>query len=279
MYAALEKNGITGIYFKENDKNRFKYFVANVRIQAGEDPRDVILSMGTMDTTTKEINDLTSQDKQTIQRFAVNMANPRNQELAYMVAKYFKNIAGGVDTDYLKLTEKFLDNHYTKINDRYVSNYKLNQFGVPAENYDAFKVTAIELLKEKLNSEKNIIQETDLVGFFFDETNIDVDQPAPNVNEGIDLDDYELIVNTDDDVIYFKQDDGSPLEVPSTVEYKDGQTVWLQLPISLVKERYEAKVKEQEEKQAKEDKNDLKEKAKNKEIRRKEFERTKDMIP
>ena len=70
VYAALEKNGITGIYFKENDKNRFKYFVANVRIQAGEDPRDVILSMGTMDTATKEINDLTSQDKQTIQRFA-----------------------------------------------------------------------------------------------------------------------------------------------------------------------------------------------------------------
>ncbi len=118
-----------------------------------------------------------------------------------------------------------------------------------------------------------------LVGFFFDETNIDVDQPAPNVNEGIDLDDYELIVNTDDDVIYFKQDDGSPLEVPSTVEYKDGQTVWLQLPISLVKERYEAKVKEQEEKQAKEDKERLERKAKNKEIRRKEFERTKDMIP
>ena len=280
VYSALEKNGITGIYFKENDKNRFKYFVANVRIQAGEDPRDVILSMGTMDTATKEINDLTSQDKQAIQRFAVNMASPRNQELAYMVAKYFKNISGGIDTDYIKLTEKFLDNHYTKINDRYVSNYKLNQFGVPAENYDAFKVTAIELLKEKLNGEKNIIQETDLVGFFFDETNIDVGTlPAPNVNEGIDLDDYELIVNTDDDVIYFKQDDGSPLEIPSTVEYKDGQTVWLQLPISLVKERYETKVKEQEEKQAKEDKERLERKAKNKEIRRKEFERTKDKIP
>jgi hypothetical protein len=235
--------------------------------------------MGTMDTTTKEINDLTSQDKQTIQRFAVNMANPRNQELAYMVAKYFKNIAGGVDTDYLKLTEKFLDNHYTKINDRYVSNYKLNQFGVPAEKYDAFKVTAIELLKEKLNGEKNIIQETDLVGFFFDETNIDVDQPAPNVNEGIDLDDYELIVNTDDDVIYFKQDDGSPLEVPSTVEYKDGQTVWLQLPISLVKERYDAKVKEQDAKDAIADEKRLEKIRKRKEKRERFYEQTKDMIP
>ena len=101
------KNGITGIYFKENDKNRFKYFVANVRIQAGEDPRDVILSMGTMDTTTKEINDLTSQDKQTIQRFAVNMANPRNQELAYMVYKYFKNIAGGLIQITLNLQKSF----------------------------------------------------------------------------------------------------------------------------------------------------------------------------
>ena len=82
-------------------------FVANLRVQAGEDPRDVILSMGTMDTTTKEINDLTSEDKKQIQSFSVNMANPRNQELAYMTAKYLKNIAGGTDTDYIKQTEKF----------------------------------------------------------------------------------------------------------------------------------------------------------------------------
>ena len=127
---------------------------------------------------------------------------------------------------------------------------------------------------------KRQIQETDLVGFFFDETNIDVGTlPAPNVNEGIDLDDYELIVNTDDDVIYFKQDDGSPLEIPSTVEYKDGQTVWLQLPISLVKERYETKVKEQEEKQAKEDKERLTRKTLAKEKRRRFYEQTKDMVP
>jgi len=248
VYSALDKNGITGIYFKENDKNKYKFFVANLRVQAGEDPRDVILSMGTMDTTTKEINDLTSEDKKTIQAFSGNMANARNQELAYMTAKYFKNIAGGTDTDYIKQAEQFIDKHYTEINGRYVSNYKMQQFGVAPENYDGFRVTAIEMLKEKLNTEKNIIQETDLIGFFFDETNINVDGTAPNVNQGVDLDDFELIVNTDDDVLYFKQDDGSPLEIPSTVEYKDGQTVWLQIPIALVKERYEAKVKEQEDK-------------------------------
>ena len=37
----------------------------------------------------------------------------------------------------------------------------MQQFGVTAENYDSFKVASIELLKEKLNKEKNIIQETD----------------------------------------------------------------------------------------------------------------------
>ena len=115
--------------------------------------------------------------------------------------------------------------------------------------------------------------------FFFDETNIDVDQPAPNVNEGIDLDDYELIVNTDDDVIYFKQDDGSPLEIPATVEYKDGQTVWLQLPISLVKERYEAKVKEQDAKDAIADAERLEKIRKRKEKRKEFYEQTKDMVP
>lgn len=279
VYSALDKNGITGIYFKENDKNKYKFFVANLRIQAGEQPQDVILSMGTMDTTTKEINDLTSEDKKTIQDFSGNMANARNQELAYMTAKYFKNIAGGTDTDYIKQAEQFIDKHYTEINGRYVSNYKMKQFGVAPENYDGFKVTAIEMLKEKLNTEKNIIQETDLIGFFFDETNINVDGTAPNVNEGVDLDDFELIVNTDDDVLYFKQDDGSPLEIPSTVEYKDGQTVWLQIPIALVKERYEAKVKEQ---QTKDDLADAKRRqvlADRSDANKLFYEQTKDMQP
>ena len=279
VYSALDKNGITGIYFKENDKNKYKFFVANLRVQAGEDPRDVILSMGTMDTTTKEINDLTSEDKKTIQAFSGNMANARNQELAYMTAKYFKNIAGGTDTDYIKQAEQFIDKHYTQINGRYVSNYKMKQFGVAPENYDGFKVTAIEMLKEKLNTEKNIIQETDLIGFFYDETNINVDGSAPNVNQGVDLDDFELIVNTDDDVLYFKQDDGSPLEIPSTVEYKDGQTVWLQIPIALVKERYEAKVKEQ---QTKDDLADAKRRqvlADRSDANKLFYEQTKDMQP
>jgi hypothetical protein len=90
---------------------------------------------------------------------------------------------------------------------------------------------------------------------------------APNVNEGIDLDDYELIVNTDDNVIYFKQDDGSPLEIPATVEYKDGQTVWLQIPIPLVRERFDAKVKADDEKRAKEDLERVEKKRKQKEKR------------
>jgi len=279
VYSALDKNGITGIYFKENDKNKYKFFVANLRVQAGEDPRDVILSMGTMDTTTKEINDLTSKDKKTIQAFSGNMANARNQELAYMTAKYFKNIAGGTDTDYIKQAEQFIDKHYTEINGRYVSNYKMQQFGVAPENYDGFKVTAIEMLKEKLNTEKNIIQETDLIGFYFDETNIELDGSAPNVNQGVDLDDFELIVNTDDDVLYFKQDDGSPLEIPSTVEYKDGRTVWLQIPIALVKERYEAKVKEQQDKDLIADEKRRQELADRSDANKLFYEQTKDMQP
>ena len=155
----------------------------------------------------------------------------------------------------------------------------MQQFGVAPENYDGFKITAIELLKEKLNTEKNIIQETDLVGFYFDETNIDVTGSAPNVNEGVDLDDYELIVNTDDDVIYFKQDDGSPLEIPSTVEYKDGQTVWLQIPIALVKEKYEAKVKKQKDKEAIETELRLEEQDKKSREREKFNQQTKSMVP
>jgi hypothetical protein len=280
IYSMLDKNGITGIYFKENDKNKYKFFVANLRKEAGEDPRDIILSMGTMDTTTKEINDLTSADKQKIQSFSANMANPRNQELAYMTAKYFKNIAGGTDTDYIKQAEKFLDQYYTDVNGRYVSNYKMAQFGVKPEQYDSFKSIAIEMLKEKLNTEKNIIEETDITGFFFDETNLDFPETnEPNVDRGIDLDKYELIVNTEDDVLYFKEDDGSPLEIPATVEYKDGQTVWLQVPIKLVKERFDTSEAERQAKQAIEDEKRLKEKdALNR--KRKQFnQQTKDMVP
>ena len=264
VYAALDKNGITGIYFEENDKNKFKYFVANMLNEAGVPPQDIIRQLGTMDTTTKEINDLSSTEKQSIQRFNANMANPNNQELAYTIAKYFKNTVEGVDSDFIGLAEKFIDKHYSIINGRYVSKYKMNQFGVSDQNYDAFKATAIEMLKEKLNTEKNIIQETDLVGFFFDETNIDVEQQAPNVNEGIDLNDYELVVDTNDDVLLFSED-GSML--PATVEYKDGKSAFLQIPIELVKEKVLAKQKADDEKRAKEDLERVEKKRKQKEKR------------
>ncbi len=238
VYAALEKNGVTGIYFKENDKNKFKFFVANLKIQSGQDPRDVIREMGTMDTLTKEINELSSTDKKTLQSYGGNMAYPPNQELYYMTAQYFKNINSGMNDNYLGQAKQFIEQHYTLVNDRWVSNYKMNQFGVTKDTYDSFKIAAIQLLSEKLNTEKNIIQESDLVGFEFDETNMN---PNFTKSGGIDLNKYELIVNDADDTIYFKVDDGSPLEIPATVEYKTGQTVWLELPIQLVRDRVDMK--------------------------------------
>jgi len=238
VYAALEKNGVTGIYFKENDKNKFKFFVANLKIQSGQDPRDVIREMGTMDTLTKEINELSSQDKKTLQSYGGNMAYPPNQELYYMTAQYFKNINSGMNDNYLGQAKQFIEQHYTLVNDRWVSNYKMNQFGVTKDTYDSFKIAAIQLLSEKLNTEKNIIEESDLVGFEFDETNMN---PNFSKSGGIDLNKYELIVNDADDTIYFKVDDGSPLEIPATVEYKTGQTVWLELPIQLVRDRVDMK--------------------------------------
>ncbi len=239
VYAALEKNGVTGIYFKENDKNKFKFFVANLKIQSGQDPRDVIREMGTMDTLTKEINELTSNDKKTLGSYSGNMAYPPNQELYYMTAQYFKNINSGINDNYLGQAKQFIEQHYTLVNDRWVSNYKMNQFGVTKDTYDSFKIAAIQLLSEKLNTEKNIIQESDLVGFEFDETNMN---PNFSKSGGIDLNKYELIVNDADDTIYFKVDDGSPLEIPATVEYKSGETVWLEIPIDIVRKRYDLNV-------------------------------------
>jgi len=241
VYAALEKNGVTGIYFKENDKNKFKFFVANLKIQSGQDPRDVIREMGTMDTLTKEINELSSTDKKTLQSYGGNMAYPPNQELYYMTAQYFKNINSGMNDNYLGQAKQFIEQHYTLVNDRWVSNYKMNQFGVTKDTYDSFKIAAIQLLSEKLNTEKNIIQESDLVGFEFDETNMNPDFNIA-VSSGIDLNKYELIVNDADDTLYFKVDDGSPLEIPATVEYKSGETVWLEIPIDIVRKRYDLNV-------------------------------------
>jgi hypothetical protein len=40
-------------------------------------------------------------------------------------------------------------------------------------------------------------------------------------------------------------------DVPATVEYKDGRTVWLEVPIQLVRENLEAKRKKQEAKDLK----------------------------
>lgn len=279
VYSAIDKAGVAGIYFKENDKNKYLFYVADIKIKAGQDPRDVILEMGSMNTETKEINELTSNDKKQLQAFSGNMAYAPNQELVYMTAQYFKNINTDLNDNYIGQAKDFINKHYTLVNDRYVSNYKMNQIGVTPDNYDAFKSNAIEILKEKLNVEKNIIQETDLVGFFYDETNIDPFTNAPNSNEGIDLNEYDIIVDDVRDTIYFKEQDGTSLDIPATVEYKNGQTVWLEIPISVVKERV---TKKQAELIAKLDKERL-EKDEAKRLRdertEKMMQETKDMIP
>ena len=250
VYKGLEQNGMVGIYFEENDKNRYKFFIASILSDAGVDPRDIVRQVGTMDMKTSTITELSSANKKTLQGFAGNMAYAPNLDLVYTVAEYFKNINSDVNDNFISQTKKFIDEYYENINGRYVSKYKLNQFGVTKDNYDAFKVASIEILKEKLNGEKSIIQDTDIVGFFFDETNPDITGQAPNAtnNQSIDLNNYELIVNREGDTLYFKDDNSFKTDVPATVEYKDGRTVWLEVPIQLVKDRVTKKNKELSEK-------------------------------
>ncbi len=246
VYKGLEQNGMVGIYFEENDKNRYKFFIASILSDAGVDPRDIVRQVGTMDMSTSTITELSSANKKTLQGFAGNMAYAPNLDLVYTVAEYFKNINSDVNDNFISQTKKFIDEYYENINGRYVSKYKLNQFGVTKDNYDAFKVASIEILKEKLNGEKSIIQDTDIVGFFYDETNPDITGQAPNAtnNQSIDLNNYELIVNREGDTLYFKDDNSFMTDVPATVEYKDGRTVWLEVPIQLVKERVTKKNEE-----------------------------------
>jgi transposase len=248
VYTALDKAGITGIYFKENDKNKYLFYVANVKSKAGQDPRDIVRELGTANTITKQVSQLTSEDKKSLQTASGNMAYAPNQELFYMVAQYFKNINTDVDNDdYINQTKDFIDKHYSNINGRWVSKFKINQLGTTPDKYDTFKISAIELLKEKLNVDKKIIQEVDLVGFSLDETNIDVGSYLGTKIDSVDLNNYELIVDDTRDTLYFKESDGTLLDVPATVEYKNGQTVWLEVPIGLVKQRIEEKEAKQRE--------------------------------
>ena len=252
VYAALDQRGLVGMYFNENDKNKYKFFIGDVLSKAGVPPQDIIRQLGTMDNMTKTFTQLTSANKIELEGgFSANMAYAPNKELVYTIAEYFKNINTDVNDNYINQTKDFIEKYYEDVNGRYVSKYKLNQFGVTKDNYDAFKVSAIEVLQEKLNTEKAIIQETSLVGFFFDETNIDVAGKAPNVNEGIDLNDYELIVNSQSDTLYFKSQDGFMTDVPETVEYKDGRMVWLEVPIDLVKNKLAEKAEIQKAKDLK----------------------------
>ena len=248
VYTALDKAGITGIYFKENDKNKYLFYVANVKSKAGQDPRDIVRELGTANTITKQVSQLTSEDKKSLQTASGNMAYAPNQELFYMVAQYFKNINTDVDNDdYINQTKDFIDKHYSNINGRWVSKFKINQLGTTPDKYDTFKISAIELLKEKLNVDKEIIQEVDLVGFSLDETNIDVGSYLGTKIDSVDLNNYELIVDDTRYTLYFKESDGTLLDVPATVEYKNGQTVWLEVPIGLVKQRIEEKEAKQRE--------------------------------
>lgn len=242
VYARLDKSGLAGIYFKENDKSKYKFFIANAMVQSGQDYRDVIREVGSMDFRTKEIVTLNADDRKQLQNYAVNASYAPNQELTQMIGEYFKNTMQE-GSDYVKATGEFIDKHYADVNGRLVSNYKLKKLGVTPENYDVFKINAIELLKEKLNTEKDVIEDSELIGFFFDETNPNVEGDAPNINRGIDLNNYEIIVNDERDTIMFKENLSTSLDVPATVEYKDGQTVWLEIPISVVKAQIDKKAK------------------------------------
>jgi hypothetical protein len=252
VYAALDQRGLVGMYFEENDKNKYKYFIGDILSKAGVAPQDIIRQLGTMDNMTKTITELTSANKKELQSFSGNMAYAPNIDLVYTVAEYFKNINTDVNDNFINQTKEFVNKYYENINGRYVSKYKLNQFGVTKDNYDAFKVSAMEILTGKLNDEKQIIQETSIVGFEFDETNPSPDFDISKIAEGsVDLNKFELIVNSEGDTLYFKADDSFMTDVPATVEYKDGRTVWLEVPIQLVRENLEAKRKKQEAKDLK----------------------------
>jgi len=240
VYARLDKSGLTGIYFKENDKSKYDFFIANAMVQSGMDYRDVIREIGTQKYRTSEIITLNAEDRKELQGYAVNSAYAPNQELTQMIGEYFKNTMPE-GANYIKATGEFIDKHYTDVNGRLISNYKIKKIGVNPDNYDVFKINAIELLKEKLNTDKDIIEDSELIGFFFDETNVDVSGTAPNIDRGLDLNNYEIIVNDERDTIMFKENLSTSLDVPATVEYKDGQTVWLEIPISIVKDRMKEK--------------------------------------
>ena len=278
VYARLDKSGLAGIYFKENDKSKYKFFIANAMVQSGQDYRDVIREVGSMDFRTKEIITLNADDRKQLQNYAVNASYAPNQELTQMIGEYFKNTMQE-GSDYVKATGEFIDKHYADVNGRLVSNYKLKKLGVTPENYDVFKINAIELLKEKLNTEKDVIEDSELIGFFFDETNPNVEGDAPNINRGIDLNNYEIIVNDERDTIMFKENLSTSLDVPATVEYKDGQTVWLEIPISVVKAQIDEKARIQS---IEDEKTRIKEDERKRETKkiREEFNRqTESMVP
>lgn len=239
VYNRLDKAGLAGIYFNENDKNKFHFFIANALVESGQDYRDVLKQVGNMRFRTSEIIDLNPAERLELQGLSPNQAFPPNQELVQMIGQYFKNTMGEGFKD---ATEEFIGKYYTDVNGRLISNHKINAVGVKPEEYDSFKIHAIELLKEKLNVEKDIIEESSLTGFFFDETNTGVNNTgvtgdSPSVINGIDLNEYEIIVNYQDNTISFKEDLSSSQDVPATVEYKDGQTVWLEIPIENVLDR------------------------------------------
>ena len=95
---------MTGIYFKENDKNKFKFFVANVKMKAGKDPRDIIREMGTMDSVSKSILELNTEDKKSLRALTGNMAYAPNVELVEMVGQYFKNINDEANNNFIQHT-------------------------------------------------------------------------------------------------------------------------------------------------------------------------------
>ena len=237
MYLELDKRGLVGRYFTENNTNAIKWAMMAEEVKNGKDPREVLTRIGTWESrTVKSFLQLNSTEKGNLAS-DLGVRSQKNIALVQNLGTYFKNLTG-VDGNWEDLTKKYIEKHYETLPNGtgLVNKNTLAELQVDVNEWDEVKTTAIKLLGQKYEGIPNLIapvvsQRLAIPDYI--EEDIQVKEDYQYNMSG-----YDLTLDPEKGVVYFiprGEDDFVSGDVPLVVtDKKTGRSAFAQLPISAI---------------------------------------------
>ena len=241
----LQKEGLFGTYFDENNKNSVLWSIAVNKYNAAEMPNadSILKELGDYqgNFTKQDYATLISEDKKEfVSKFSdLAMNKPKNRAVIYSMAEYFKNIVPDTWSEEL---ESWVEKNYEVFNETLYSKNKLQLLGITADKFDYSKAVVAELLIEKLDLAGNI-EDDNLTDIFMEDMAVtgyrEVGKELkkiPSDKLTLIMDNYELIINAEDGELSLGIEGDVNYKLPATFT-KDGNTYWLTIPVEEFKAR------------------------------------------